>query len=62
MTHQIFSDKTPQKDLQAQVAPLSILFDEMQALMAMLPGTFEAQGKPLPTDDEVEETFDNMPV
>lgn len=56
------SDKNPPMTPQAQVAPLSVLLDEMQALVSMMPGTVHRQGKPLPTDDEVEEMFDNMPV
>ncbi len=38
------------------------LFDEMRALMAMMPGAVVDRGASLPTDDEVEALFDNMPV
>lgn len=37
---------------------LDLLLAEMHALAALIPGT----EKPLPTDAEVEEGFDNMPV
>lgn len=38
------------------------LFDEMQALMAVMPGAVVDRGAVLPTEDEVEAMFDNMPV
>lgn len=41
---------------------LNGLFDEMQALMVLMPGTVMDQSRPLPTEDEVEAMFDNMPV
>jgi hypothetical protein len=37
---------------------LKLLFAEMQALTALIPG----QMATLPTEDETEEGFDNMPV
>ena len=37
---------------------LDLLLAEMRALAALMPG----EDKPLPTDAEVEEGFDNMPV
>jgi len=38
------------------------LFEEMQALMAVMPGAVVDRGAALPTEDEVEAMFDNMPV
>lgn len=38
------------------------LFEEMQALMAVMPGTLVDRDVALPTEDEVEAMFDNMPV
>jgi hypothetical protein len=43
-------------------APLTGLFDEMQGLMALMPGAALSAQKPLLTDDEIEAMFDNMPV
>jgi hypothetical protein len=37
---------------------LRLLFAEMQALTTLIPG----QATPLPTEAEIEEGFDNMPV
>jgi hypothetical protein len=41
---------------------LSGLFDEMQALMALMPGAAFATGTQLSTEEETEAMFDNMPV
>jgi hypothetical protein len=38
------------------------LFEEMQALLAVMPGAVVDRGATLPTEEEVEEMFDNMPV
>lgn len=42
--------------------PLTGLFDEMQALMVLMPGSAFATGTQLPTEEETEAMFDNMPV
>lgn len=45
-----------------QPAGLTGLFDEMTALMAVMPGAaFDANAKVM-TEEEVEAMFDNMPV
>ena len=41
---------------------LTGLFDEMQALMVLMPGTILDRGSILTTDEETEAMFDNMPV
>ena len=41
---------------------LPSLFEEMLALMAVMPGAVVDRDAKLPTDDEVEAMFDNMPV
>jgi hypothetical protein len=41
---------------------LTGLFDEMQALMVLMPGTILDRGRILATDEETEAMFDNMPV
>jgi hypothetical protein len=41
---------------------LTGLFDEMQALLAVMPGAAFAIDAPLPTEEETEAMFDNMPV
>ena len=41
---------------------LTGLFDEMQALMTLMPGTVMDQNRAVPTEEEVEAMFDNMPV
>jgi hypothetical protein len=46
----------------AATQDLTGLFDEMQALMALLPGASYTPHKPLPTEEETEAMFDNMPV
>lgn len=38
------------------------LFEEMQALLAVMPGAVVDCGATLPTEEEVEAMFDNMPV
>lgn len=38
------------------------LLAEMQALFCLMPGALLAHEGPLPSDDEVEAMFDNMPV
>ena len=43
-------------------AGLNGLFDEMQALMALMPGTILDSGKKLFTEEETEAMFDNMPL
>lgn len=43
-------------------AGLNGLFDEMQALMALMPGTIMDSGKALSTEEETEAMFDNMPL
>jgi hypothetical protein len=42
--------------------PLAGLFDEMQALMALMPGTGLSANARLSTEEETEAMFDNMPV
>ena len=42
--------------------PLAGLFDEMQALMALMPGTALSANARLSTEEETEAMFDNMPV
>lgn len=44
------------------VTPLSGLFHEMQALMAIMPGAGRSTDAPLSTEEETEAMFDNMPV
>lgn len=44
-----------------QTAALRLLEAEMQALAQMMPGAPNA-AQPLPTEDEVEQGFENMPV
>lgn len=44
--------------LEMQQRGLELLFAEMQALAALLPGTDSR----LPTDAEIEAEFDNLPV
>jgi hypothetical protein len=41
---------------------LAGLFDEMQALMALMPGTSLSANARLSTEEETEAMFDNMPV
>ncbi len=38
------------------------LLSEMQALFRLMPGAVLTHDGPLPSDDEVEAMFDNMPV
>jgi hypothetical protein len=38
------------------------LLSEMQALFSLMPGALMAHEGPLPTDEDVEAMFDNMPV
>jgi len=45
--------------VETQAATLRLLEFEMQALAQMMPG---ADSQALPTEDEVEEGFENMPV
>lgn len=45
-----------------QVDPLTGLFDEMQALMVLMPGASLVTGVPVSTEEETEAMFDNMPV
>ena len=45
-----------------QSATLRVLGVEMQALAQMMPGAGSSAGQHLPTDDEVEKGFENMPV
>jgi hypothetical protein len=45
-----------------QPMELGALFTEMQALMALMPGMGRDDGRPLPSDEDVEAMFDNMPV
>lgn len=44
-----------------QTATLRLLEAEMQALAHLMPGAIPAQ-QPLPTEEEVEQGFENMPV
>jgi hypothetical protein len=46
----------------APLVPLTGLFDEMQALMALMPGAALDMDRPLSSDEETEAMFDNMPV
>lgn len=59
-------DKATHPHRHAQTARRSgdpqALLAEMQALFSVMPGALLAQEGPLPTDDEVEAMFDNMPV
>jgi hypothetical protein len=41
---------------------LAGLFDEMQALLAVMPGMGFDTGTRVSTPEEIEEMFDNMPV
>ncbi|WP_022702873.1 hypothetical protein [Pseudorhodobacter ferrugineus] len=41
---------------------LTGLFDEMQALMAVMPGAAFDTGAKVSTEEETEAMFDNMPV
>lgn len=41
---------------------LTGLFDEMQALMALMPGAAFVPPTELSSEEELEEMFDNMPV
>lgn len=41
---------------------LTGLFDEMQALMAVMPGMVFDQNTPVATEEEIEAMFDNMPL
>lgn len=52
----------PMFDAQAPLAGLTGLFDEMQALMALMPAVTMDRNMPLSTDEETEAMFDNMPV
>ena len=45
-----------------QTATLRLLEAEMRALAHMLPGAGRTAQQPLPTDEEVEQGFENMPV
>ena len=46
-----------------QTAGLQLLEAEMIALVQMVPGAAGvAAAQPLPTDEEIEEGFDNLPV
>lgn len=45
-----------------QAASMRLLEAEMQAMAQMIPGAEPKDGQTLPTDDEVEEGFENMPV
>jgi len=45
-----------------QTATLQVLGAEMQALAQMLPGADHSAEQPLPTDEEVETGFENLPV
>ncbi|MGO4909748.1 hypothetical protein ACEN2J_15595 [Pseudorhodobacter sp. W20_MBD10_FR17] len=46
----------------ADTKPLTGLFDEMQALMAVMPGMVFDQNTPVATEEEIEAMFDNMPL
>ena len=43
-------------------ATMRLLEGEMQALLHMIPGAEPVEAQPLPTDEEVEDGFENMPV
>ena len=52
----------PKFDPQAPLAGLTGLFDEMQALLALMPAVTMDRNAPLSSDEETEAMFDNMPV
>lgn len=56
------TNKKKAADPQAAGQSLTGLFDEMQALMAVMPGAAFDMGAKVSTDEETEAMFDNMPV
>ncbi|WP_050526688.1 hypothetical protein [Pseudorhodobacter aquimaris] len=64
------TDKIKDQGAQPQAVPyavdgtdgLSVLFNEMRALMSVFPGAGFNPGAPVSTDEETEAMFDNMPV
>ena len=48
--------------VETQAATLRLLEFEMQALAQMMPGAEPHGSQPLPTDEDIEQGFENMPV
>jgi hypothetical protein len=50
------------KNHASETSGLTGLFDEMQALMTLMPGAAFVPATELSSQEELEEMFDNMPV
>jgi hypothetical protein len=63
MTRQTTEFSTAGAQGEAQIQLLRNLLDEMEALLRILPAAEPDHAMPrLPTEEEVEASFDNMPV